>query len=116
VEQEKKSVAALTTGGVAAVLASACCLGPLLLVMAGAGGAWMAQLQALEPFRPFTLGIALIALAFAYRPVFRRPADCTPGQPCAVPRARFVYKALFWLVAALVAVALAYPYVIPFFL
>lgn len=115
-EREKKSLAVLATGAVAAVLASACCLGPLLLVMVGAGGAWMAQLQALEPFRPFTLGIALVALAFAYRPVFRRPADCAPGQPCAIPCARFIYKALFWLVTALVVVALAYPYVIPFFL
>jgi mercuric ion transport protein len=116
VEQEKKSAATLATGGVAAVLASACCLGPLLLVMAGASGAWMAHLQALEPFRPFTLAIALVALALAYRPVFRQPADCASGQPCAVPHVRRLHKALFWLVAVLAAVAFAYPYAIPFFL
>jgi mercuric ion transport protein len=33
---------ALALGGVAAVLASACCLGPLILVSIGLSGAWIA--------------------------------------------------------------------------
>lgn len=112
--EEKKSVAVLAAGGVAALLASACCLGPLLLVSVGLSGAWMGQLQVLEPFRPYTIGIALIALYFAYRRIFRPQAACDPGDICAVPRNRAISKAIFWAVAALVLVAVVYPYVVPY--
>lgn len=108
------SFAALAAGGVAAILASACCLGPLLLVSLGLGGAWMGQLQVLEPYRPYTVAIAVVALFFAYRRIFRPPAACAPGDLCAVPRSRRAYKAVFWSVAVLVVVAIAYPYVVPF--
>lgn len=112
--EKNNSVAALATGGVAAVLASACCLGPLLLVSLGLSGAWMGQLQVLEPYRPYTVAVAVIALFFAYRRIFKRPAACAPTDLCVVPRTRRAYKAVFWLVAALVIVAIAYPYVVPF--
>jgi mercuric ion transport protein len=111
---EPKSVAALAAGGVAAILASACCLGPLLLVSVGLGGAWLGQLQVLEPFRPYTIAVALVALFFAYRRIFRPVAACSPGDICAVPRTRLAYKLVFGLVAALVVVAIAYPYVVPY--
>ena len=41
----------LTLGGRAAILASACCLGPLLLVLFGVMGAWIGNLTRLEPYR-----------------------------------------------------------------
>ncbi|WP_433965926.1 mercuric transporter MerT family protein [Tunturiibacter gelidiferens] len=41
----------LAVGGVAAVLASSCCLGPLILVMMGFSGTWIGSLSALEPYR-----------------------------------------------------------------
>lgn len=113
---EPKSAAALVAGGVAALLASACCLGPLLLVSLGLGGAWMGQLQALDPFRPYTIGIALVALFLAYRRIFRPQSACEPGEVCAVPRNRRAYKILFWFVAGLVLVAIIYPYVVPYLL
>lgn len=56
----------LVIGGLAAVLASACCLGPLILVSIGLSGAWIGQLTRLEPFRPWFLVVSLIALAFPY--------------------------------------------------
>ena len=46
--------AALVAGGVAGIGASLCCVGPLVLVLAGVGGAWVSALSALEPFRPFS--------------------------------------------------------------
>lgn len=112
--EESKNAAVLATGGVAALLASACCLGPLLLVSLGLSGAWMGQLQVLEPFRPYTIGIALIALFFAYRRIFRPQAACAPGDVCAVPANRTIYKTIFWCVAVLVLVAIAYPYIVPY--
>jgi mercuric ion transport protein len=58
--------AALTAGGIAALLAGACCVAPFVLVSAGLGGAGLANLQLLAPYRPLFIGIALAMLGFPY--------------------------------------------------
>ncbi|MEX0706733.1 MAG: mercuric ion transporter MerT [Woeseia sp.] len=106
---------ALFAGGLAAILASTCCLGPLVLITLGFSGAWIGNLTALEPYRLAFIGVALVAMFFAYRRIFRPVQTCKPGEVCAVPQVRSTYKILFWTVAGLVAVALAFPYVLPLF-
>lgn len=69
---------ALATGGLAAILASTCCLGPLVLVTLGFSGAWIGSLTVLEPYRPIFLGAALVALFFAYRRIFRAASAPLP--------------------------------------
>lgn len=105
----------LAAGGLAAILASACCLGPLLLVSLGLSGAWIGNLTKLEPYRPFFLAAALVAMFFAWRRIYRPAAVCEPGEVCAIPQVRRTYKILFWIVAALVLIALGFPYVLPWF-
>jgi len=113
--QDKIGTGSLAAGGLAAILASTCCLGPLLLVSLGLGGAWVSNLTVLEPFRPWFLGAAMVALFFAWRRIFRPAAACQPGEVCAVPATRRAYRIVFWVVAALVGVGLGFPYVAPFF-
>lgn len=110
-----KGRGALAVGGFAAVLASSCCLGPLVLVTLGFSGAWIGNLTVLEPYRPVFIGAALVALFFAYRSIFRPAQACKPDEVCAVPQVRTAYKVIFWIAAALVLVALAFPYVLPLF-
>lgn len=114
---EKRTVekGTLLAGGLAAILASTCCLGPLVLVTLGVSGAWIGNLTILEPYRPIFIGVALVALYFAWRRIFRPVQECEPGEVCAVPQIRVTYKIIFWVVAALVLVALAFPYVLPLF-
>ena len=107
--------AALAAGGLAAILASTCCLGPLVLVALGFSGAWIGDLTVLEPYRPYFIGAALIALIFAWRRIYRPSPACKPGMVCAIPQVWTLYKLTFWIVVALVAVALAFPYVLPLF-
>lgn len=102
-------------GGLAAILASTCCLGPLVLVMLGFSGAWIGNLAVLEPYRPIFIGVALVAMFFAYRRIFRPVQACKPGEVCAVPQVTRAYKIIFWMVAALVVIALVFPYVLPLF-
>ena len=52
----KDGKGSLVAGGVAAILASACCVGPLVLLSVGISGAWIANLTALEPYRPIFIG------------------------------------------------------------
>ena len=103
----------MAAGGLAAILASTCCLGPLVLVTLGFSGAWIGNLTLLEPYRPIFIGAALVALFFAWRSIFRPAQACTPGAVCAIAQMRSTYKLIFWIVAALVLVALAFPYILP---
>jgi mercuric ion transport protein len=106
---------ALLAGGLAAILASTCCLGPLVLVAAGLSGAWIGNLALLEPYRPLFIGVALAALFFAWRRIYRPASVCKPGEVCVLPQVQATYKLIFWIVAALVLIALGFPYVLPFF-
>ena len=105
---------ALVVGGLAAILASTCCLGPLVLLMLGISGAWIANLTALEPYRPIFMSVAAVALFFSYRHIFRPAVACQAGEVCAVPEVRATYKILFWLAVALLLVAVSYPWFVPY--
>jgi len=105
----------LAAGGIAALFASACCLGPLVLITLGVSGAWIGNLTALEPYRPIFIGVALVAMFFAWRRIFRPAEQCRPGEICAVPQVRAGYKMIFWAVTALILVALLFPYALPLF-
>lgn len=95
---------ALFAGGLAAILASTCCLGPLVLVALGFSGAWIGNLTVLEPYRPLFIGAALVALFFAWKRIYRPVQACKPGEVCAIPQVRATYKLIFWIVAVLVLV------------
>ena len=105
----------LVAGGIAAVLASTCCLGLSILVALGFSGAWIGDLAILEPYRTWFIIAAVIALLFAGRRIFRQPESCASGEVCALPRTRREYKVLFGVVVALVFVVIAFPYVAPLF-
>lgn len=111
----RDSRAPLLAGALAALLASTCCLGPLVLLALGISGAWIGNLSALEPYRPAFIAVALVALFLAGRRIWGRAPACAPGQVCAVPSVRRGYKLMFGVVAVLVLIALAFPYLAPLF-
>ena len=61
----------LLTGGLAALLASTCCLGPLVLISLGFFGAWIGNLKVLQPYNPVFIAVALLALLLAWRRIWR---------------------------------------------
>ena len=113
--RERTGSGALFMGGLAAILASTCCLGPLVLVALGVSGAWIGNLTRLEPYRSFFIAAALVALSFAGRRIFRPAHACEPGEVCAMPATRRVYKVIFGIVSVLVLIALVFPYVVKLF-
>ena len=105
----------LIVGGVAAIVSSTCCLGPLVLLSLGVSGAWIGNLTKLEPYRPIALAVAMIALVSVHRRIWRDAGVCAPGNVCSVPEVRWSYKVLYWVVVALTLLGLGFPYVAPFF-
>ena len=110
----RTSSVALFAAGAAALLASACCVAPLALVLLGISGAWIGQLAAFEPYQPFFLAAAAVALFLAWRKIWRAP-DCADGRACAAPTAKRAQKAIFLTVAALLVLVLGFPMVAPLF-
>ena len=113
--KSKSGGASLAVGGMAGLLASACCLGPLVLITLGVSGAWIGNLTALEPYRPLFIGAAIVAMYFAWRRIYPPVEQCEPGETCAIPQVRRAYKVIFWVVMSLILVALVFPYVLPLF-
>ncbi|MDE1988842.1 MAG: mercury transporter MerT [Betaproteobacteria bacterium] len=99
----------------AGIGASVCCIGPLVLLALGIGGTWVGSLTAMEPYRPFFIGLTLLFLGLAFRKLYLAPQVCTPGTPCADPRTRSRQRLAFWIVAILLLVLLAVPWLAPLF-
>lgn len=105
----------LAVGGAAAILASTCCLGPLILVLLGFSGAWIGSLSALEPYRPFFLVLTLLALGLAARRIFRTAPACDSDESCSTPRSRKIQKVIFTAVSLLALIGFVYPFLARFF-
>jgi copper chaperone CopZ len=105
----------LAAGGsvASAVLSSACCWLPLLLLAFGASAGGLAGV--FESVRPYFLIAAVFFLGvgfyFAY---FRKPA-CRPGDGCASPnpRVRAFSRRILWVATTLVVAFALFPYYSP---
>ena len=62
---EKTSKNAAYTGLFAAIAASSCCIPPVIALIAGVGGSASA-LSWMEPFRPYLIGLAIVAIGYAW--------------------------------------------------
>lgn len=100
----------------AAVGASVCCVGPLVLLTLGIGGAWVANLTALEPLRPWLIALTLLFLGLAFRRLYLQPQACEPGAACAEPIVARRQRLIFWIVALALLVLLSVPGLAPLFL
>jgi len=106
----------LIAGVIAGITASACCIGPLLLLMLGISGSWIGNLTAMEPYRPIFIGITLLFLGLAFRKLYLVPQNCAVDTPCAQPGNLRKQRILFWLITAVVTMMIAFPWYAPLFL
>jgi mercuric ion transport protein len=99
----------LIAGALAAIGASACCIGPLVLLALGIGGSWIGSLTALESYRPIFIGLTLLFLGLAFRRLYLVPQICTLGIPCADPHTIKRQRRTFWIVSVFLLALLAVP-------
>ena len=91
------------------VLASVCCIVPLVFALLGISGAAFAQ--RFEPLRPYLLAttFALLGAAFyhTYRPA---QTECDPGEACEMPRVTRAGRVVLWIATVVVLLTTSFPW------
>ena len=99
----------------AAIGASVCCVGPLVLLALGIGGAWIGNLTALAPYRPAFIALTAVFFGLAFRKLYLVPKACTADAACADPVSVRRQRTVFWTAVLLMLGLLAVPWVAPLF-
>ena len=107
--------ASIAAGALSALGASTCCVLPLVLVSLGIGGAWVAQLRAVEQFQWVFIGLAVVAFGYAFYRLYLRPAPCAPDAACA-PATRRHQRIAFWATLVTAKALVLAPFYVPYLL
>jgi len=107
---KSKALQKATLGGsiLAVIIASLCCIGPLIAVALGAGG--FAASAVFEKWRPVFLAVTFALLALAWFLTYRKPkASCEKGSACAAKPVSKWSKVVLWFATGFVLIAAAFP-------
>jgi mercuric ion transport protein len=104
------SIGSITSG----LVASLCCIGPLVFVVLGLGGA--AFFAKLEQYRLIFGAVSLGFLSLGFFFAYRGGEECSPGTSCAInPKRRKLNRIILWIAAILVVAFIFSPNIIGFF-
>lgn len=116
----KSPVTILSVGGLStALLASVCCIGPLVFAALGVGvgatgflAGTAGFLKGLLPYRPAFIGLTILLLGISFYLAYRKPksAVCVPGEVCAPGTRSGMNRAWFWVMATFALVLILAPY------
>lgn len=99
---------AAATGIIAALAASSCCIPPVTAAIAGVGGA-AGSLAWMEPLRPYLIGLAVIAIGYAWYNHFKpkQADDCG----CDIEKPKWYQSKGFLIGTTLfAAISISFPY------
>jgi mercuric ion transport protein len=102
-------------GGIgAALVASACCIGPVAFSLIGVGALGAAAVK-LEPYRPWFIAFTLVPVGVAFHGAYRSlPAENCDDRVC-TSQSRRTARTLAWMAAAIAAILITFPYYIGWF-
>ncbi len=100
----------------AGIGASACCLGPFLLLSLGIGGAWMSHLTSMQAYSPYLTGFTLLVLALVFRQLYLKPQKCEDDAVCANPKVKRNQRIIFWVISVILIGMMSFPYYAHFLL
>lgn len=109
IKRDGHSGIAALGGTAGAILASSCCIGPLLLISLGASGPWIGKLAALKVYQPFFMTVSAILLGHGFWLAYgSRRASCKDG--CSQRGTRRLIRVALWAASALALVAASTDY------
>lgn len=104
----------LAGGGIAgALLASACCVLPLVLFALGIGGAWIGELTALAPYKLWFWTAGALFVIAGFVAAWRGRRSCRIDSECPPPPMQRAIHALLWVAALLLALVAVWPLLLP---
>jgi mercuric ion transport protein len=108
----------VAVGGIlAAIVASSCCIVPLLLFSLGVSGAWIGNLTRLAPYQPIFVAVTLACLGCGYWLVWRgRRTTCAEDAACSRPLPNRVVTIALVAATLLVTAAVAFDFLAPLIL
>ena len=112
----KSPLPVLMGAALAAIGASVCCVVPLVLVLLGISGAWIANLTALDAWRPWFSAATLVCLALAFWNLYGPRCRCQTDGECADPGVLRRRRRGLWVATSLIALLLLFPYYVVWFL
>lgn len=112
----KSPVAAIVGASIAAIGASVCCVVPLALVLLGISGAWIGNLTALDPWRPWFTAATLLLLGLAFWSLYGPSSRCRADGECNSPHILRRRRRWLWLAAVMSGLLLLFPYYVVWFL
>lgn len=98
------------TATLAAIGASACCIGPLLLLSFGISGTWISSLTAMEPYSPIFAAITTILLCWAFYRLYITPEQCEDGKLCADKKVLRNQRIIFWIICCILISMITFQY------
>lgn len=90
------------------LLASACCVLPLLLVALGLSAAWLVPVRSFTSYWPLLIIGAIVALVLARRRITCEGANCDSSRTAS-------HTLFFWTIATWTGVVLLVPLIAPVF-
>ena len=110
----KNSTSWSMIGGTAAAIgASLCCVGPLILLLLGVSGTWISGLTALEPYRPLFIIVVLMLFGFSGWQLFKPTRQCELDEACAAPAVRFRRQVIYGVTLTIALIMTSSPYWVP---
>lgn len=97
------------------MLASSCCVLPLVLISLGVGGTWIGTLAGLKVYQPIFIIVTIAFLGFAFWRIYRSPGAACDDERCATPGSKRVVKTVLWASTGLVLAALTTDLWAPYF-
>ncbi len=99
----------MSAGALAAIASSLCCIGPLVAILGGAGGA-ASTFSWIEPARPYLIGFSALALGLAFWQAYKPKAADDCG--CELPEKKkfFQTKSFLWVITVFSILMFSFPY------